>query len=158
MEIERKYLIDKFPDGLPLLEECTMYQGYVSVEPAVRIRKKVYDGGVSYKMTIKSAGELAREEIEFPITKKVFEELKRVFCPVMIEKIKKNYSLPGGLTLECSLVDKDTEFRFMYAEVEFKTTEEAESFAAPAFLGKEITYDNSYKMNNYWAKRLGKNQ
>ncbi|WP_054324154.1 hypothetical protein [Anaeromassilibacillus sp. SJQ-1] len=39
-EIERKFLLSEFPD-LPLLEKAETFQGYLSVEPVVRIRKKV---------------------------------------------------------------------------------------------------------------------
>ena len=40
----------------------------------------------------------------------------------------------------------------MYAEVEFESVEAAEKFVVPDFLGKEVTYDNYWKMNNYWKR------
>lgn len=45
MEIERKWMVNGWPEGegfpaLPLKEEFAMRQGYISVHPTVRIRKK----------------------------------------------------------------------------------------------------------------------
>ena len=40
MEIERKWMVKGWPEGLPLREEFAMRQGYISVRPTVRIRKK----------------------------------------------------------------------------------------------------------------------
>ena len=152
MEIERKFLIDKFPEELQLKEESTMYQGYISVMPTVRIRKKVSEKGTSYKMTIKSSGEMVRHEVEFDIPEKKYNELQEVFCPNPIIKLKRNYILPDGKILECNLVDEGSETEFMYAEIEFSSVEEAKSYSLPDFLNMEVTYDNSYKMNNYWRR------
>ena len=152
MEIERKFLIDRFPEHLTLKEESTMYQGYISVMPAVRIRKKVSEKGTSYKMTIKSSGEMVRHEIEFSIPEEKYNELQEVFCPRPIVKLKRNYILHDGKTLECNLVDEGSETEFMYAEIEFDSVEEAENYPLPDFLNKEVTHDNSYKMNNYWKR------
>ena len=44
MEIERKFLLDSFPQGLPLLEESVMEQGYLCTDPVVRIRSHEKDG------------------------------------------------------------------------------------------------------------------
>ena len=38
MEIERKWMVKGWPEGLPLREEFAMRQGYISVRPTVRIR------------------------------------------------------------------------------------------------------------------------
>ena len=69
-----------------------------------------------------------------------------------IKKHKRCYVLPDGHILECSLVDEGKDTSFMYAEVEFRSVKEAEEFSPPEFLKKEVTYDNSYKMNNYWQR------
>lgn len=152
MEIERKFLIEGFPEDLPLKEEAILHQGYISVMPTVRIRKKISDKGTGYKMTVKSAGEMVRHEVEFDIPMEKYEELAEVFCPDPIIKLKRNYVLPDGKILECNLVDEGTENEFMYAEIEFETVAEAERYPLPPFLGKEVTFDNSYKMNNYWKR------
>ena len=45
MEIERNWLIDGFPAGLPLLKEARVRQGYISTAPVVRIRESVNADG-----------------------------------------------------------------------------------------------------------------
>ena len=45
MEIERKWMVNGWPEGenfpaLPLKEEFAMRQGYISVRPTVRIRRR----------------------------------------------------------------------------------------------------------------------
>ena len=68
MEIERKFLIDGFPQGLPLLEEAVVYQGYLCVDPVVRIRSKETAGKkTSYVLCFKGEGTLARQEIEMDL-------------------------------------------------------------------------------------------
>ena len=65
------------------------------------------------------------------------------------------YQLPGGLELECYLVDKGQETEFMYAEVEFPSVQVAESFEPlPCFMA-DVTKDSSYKMKNFWKRTRG---
>ena len=44
MEIERKWMVNGWPEGLPLKEEFAMRQGYISVRPTVRIREEALTG------------------------------------------------------------------------------------------------------------------
>ena len=152
MEIERKFLIDRFPESLPLESECEMRQIYISVMPTVRARSKKVGDKETFRLTVKGSGELCREEIETSVTREQFEALCRVAEKEPIRKLKRCYKLPDGLLLECSLVDEGTENEFMYAEVEFGSVAAAEAFVPPDYLGKEVTYDNSWKMNNYWKR------
>ena len=58
MEIERKWMVTGWPEGLPLEEEFTMRQGYISVQPTVRIREEALTGGsTDYILCFKSAGD-----------------------------------------------------------------------------------------------------
>lgn len=77
MEIERKWMVTGWPEGLPLEEEFTMRQGYISVQPTVRIREEALSGGsTDYILCFKSVGGLAREEIERSIDKDLFVQLE----------------------------------------------------------------------------------
>ena len=77
MEIERKWMVTGWPEGLPMEEEFAMRQGYISVRPTVRIREEALAGGrTDYVLCFKSEGGLAREEIERSIDKELFEELE----------------------------------------------------------------------------------
>lgn len=146
METERKFLLAAFPDGLPVTEESTVYQYFLSVEPYVRIREKQKNGKSSYKLTIKGGGTLSREEVEFDLDADRFSRLKTLCDKKPVEKIFRAYRLPDGHTLECSLVDRD----FYYAEVEFGSESEAAAFV-PAFdFLRETTYEKNFKMNEYW--------
>ena len=72
MEIERKWMVKGWPEGLPLREEFAMRQGYISVRPTVRIREEALTGGrTDYILCFKSGGGLAREEIERSIDKEL---------------------------------------------------------------------------------------
>lgn len=56
MEIERKWMVNGWPEGLPLKEEFAMRQGYISVRPTVRIREEALTGGKTrYVLCFKSA-------------------------------------------------------------------------------------------------------
>ena len=108
MEIERKWMVTGWPEGLPLEEEFTMRQGYISVQPTVRIREEALTGGsTDYILCFKSGSGLAREEIERPIDKKLFDELEtKIIGKPLIGKIRRSYALPDGLVLEVNHVDE----------------------------------------------------
>lgn len=91
-EIERKFLIEEFPD-LPLLEEAEAFQGYLSVEPVVRIRKKVSKEKTSYVLCFKGKGRLCRKEIELDLPKETFDELEELLEIPMIRKEYRVYAL-----------------------------------------------------------------
>lgn len=151
IEIERKFLIDHFPD-LPLLKKAVVYQGYLSTEPVVRIRSMETDLHTSYVLCIKGEGKLARKEIELSLTKEIFDDLKELLNYPMVKKDYRIYQLPGKLKLECSLVDRGEPTEFMYAEVEFPSLEEAAAFVPPSFLGRDVT-EEDYGMGAYWKRK-----
>ena len=144
MEIERKFYIDEFPDcfGEPC-EISMMMQGYISVSPVVRIRSKTIGDKASYKICFKSGGSLARREVEVDITKEKFEQLIPFLNTPLVQKVQKVYSLKDigydNLKLECNFVSRGGEDEFFYAEVEFDSIEEANSFVPPEFLKAELT-------------------
>lgn len=152
-EIERKFLIEGFPHDLPLLEEAVVWQGYISSDPVVRIRKKETSAGVSYRLCFKSKGTLVRKEIELDLTEEKFAALSELLEAPLVRKDFRVYRLPDGHRLECSLVDKDTPLSFYYAEVEFSSVEQANMFSPPAFLGAEKTDDPAFTMSNYWERK-----
>ena len=45
MEIERKWMVTGWPEGLTQTSDYQMDQGYVSVRPTVRIRRAALQGG-----------------------------------------------------------------------------------------------------------------
>ncbi len=152
MEIERQFLIEKFPD-LPEIDSAQVYQGYLSTAPVVRIRRfSSEDGGSRYELTVKGKGTLVRAEVNLPIEAEQYEEMAGLLTKAPIHKDYHVYELPGRLRLECSAVDIDTDHGFMYAEVEFSSVEEANAFVPPPFLGREVTEVRDFSMSNYWIK------
>lgn len=153
MEVERKFKFDKVPDNLELLEIAEVYQAYLSINPEVRLREKVKHDMIDYKLTIKGDGTLTRTEVELGISRLEYLELLDIIGHKgFIKKHYTKYRLPDGHILECSIVDEGTETEFRYAEIEFESEDEARIFKVPDYLGDEITYDDSYKMKNYWKR------
>ena len=167
MEIERQWLfdIDKAP-----MHSCFAYkdmeQSYLSLEPEVRLRKETpnlvfelaFETCTTYWITIKGNGDLSREEINKEITKEEYKALKRIGNITEDKVIRKIHweTYIDQYKLELNIVDKGTENEFCYGEIEFGSEEEALAFEPLDWFGKEVTYDNSYKMKNYWKRtRLG---
>lgn len=153
MEIERKFWMTGFPEGLCPVRESVMYQGYICTDPVVRIRSTETGGCTEYILCFKGKGTLAREEIETPIGADLFEKLCAFIGTPLMRKDFKAYVLPTGEILECSLVDRGEPDSFYYAEVEFPSVEAALAFQPPAFLGRELTEDPSFTMSGYWKKK-----
>ena len=108
MEIERKWMVNGWPEGLPLKEEFAMRQGYISVRPTVRIREEALTGGKThYVLCFKSGGGLAREEIERDIDPALFNDLEtKIIGRPLIPKLRRSYLLPDGAVLEVNHVDE----------------------------------------------------
>ncbi len=158
MEIERKWLVNGWPEGLPLLYEQSMRQGYISVEPTVRIREEKRTGEkAEYILCFKSRGTLARQEVETAVSEETFRQLEELIGLPLIPKIRRTYALPDGLKLEVSVVDQGAPDMFWYAEVEYGTEEEALAWQAPgreiaAYLNREVTGVPGQSMGAYWER------
>ena len=75
-EIERKFLIDAFPDDLPLLHIQQVYQAYLSLDPEVRLRRAEQDGqDAARSLTIKSGSGLVRREVRIDLSREQFDAL-----------------------------------------------------------------------------------
>ena len=101
MEIERKWMVTGWPEGLTQTSDYQMDQGYISVRPTVRIRREALQGGrTALVLCFKGAGTLSREEIETEIDAELFAKLEHLIGKPLIRKERRGYRLPGGLTLE----------------------------------------------------------
>ena len=142
MEIERKYLITRLPEGATDHPFHLIEQGYLSTEPVVRVRRE----DDSYYLTYKSKGLLEREEYNLPLTMESYNHLIQKADGHILTK--KRYLIPvehsDSLTIELDIF----EGRFdglMLAEVEFETREEAEAFTAPDWFGEDVTFTGEYQ-------------
>lgn len=84
-EIERKFLVlkDQLPKKLP--PGRVIIQGYLNLDPMVRIR--FVDGKGTY-LAIKSTGTLVRDEFEYPIPNKDAKKML-LLCKKMTYKIRR---------------------------------------------------------------------
>ena len=156
LEIERKFLMDGFPIGLEILSEVEMEQGYISIDPEVRVRRS-YDlktGEVQCFITLKGDGDLTRTEIETEIDENFYYDVCDFLGVTMITKDYKKYKL-GEWKLEVACVDGGTPREFYYGEIEFPTEQDAKDFNPPNFFGREITFSEDHKMKNYWKRTRG---
>ncbi len=142
MEIERKFLVQNLPD-LAHYPHKKLIQGYISIDPVIRIRQMEED----YFLTVKSQGHMIREEFELPITKEQYESLlcKLEYSP--IEKIRYFIPLENQLIAELDVYKGPLE-GLTTVEVEFSSSTTANTFEVPSWFGKDITHDNRYKNNH----------
>jgi CYTH domain-containing protein len=144
MEIERKWLAGTLPEDVGRAAGTPIEQGYLTAGadgPEVRIRRR--DGDCS--LTVKGAGELARTEVELPLSLEQFESLWPLTEGRRVLKTRILAPLGAGLTAE---VDVYEDRALVVAEVEFESVEQAREFAAPPWLGREVTDDPTYKNRN----------
>ena len=161
MEIERKWMVKGWPQGLVPAAEYEMEQGYLSVRPTVRIRKEAKTGGeTEYILCFKGKGGLARREIETPISPELFAQLGELIGWPLIPQLRRDYPRPGGLKLEVSRVDEGAPTEFWYAEVEFESEAAALSWqpaqaGLEGYLRDEVTGQPGQSMGEYWMETWG---
>ena len=148
LEIERKFRMNGFPEHLKCLRQVDIEQGYISVEPEIRIHKAV---DRNYRLTVKGNGTLSRTEIKTGIEEQFYQDAVEFVGHPMICKDYRSYDLDGYI-LEVCCVDAGTEHEFYYGEIEFESEAAAEAFVPEDFLGTEVTDDDAYKMKNYWRR------
>lgn len=165
MEIERKWLFESpevAKDKCELYEKFDYLQGYISVDPEIRISKKrVVGEEPKFKLTIKSKDLLERIEVEKPLTSMEYTQLRAVANIAreqMITKTIYDY-IYDGHHLTIGIVDEGKPTEFCYGEIEFNSVQEATNFVAPDWFGPDVTYDKRYKMSEYWKRtRLEENK
>lgn len=144
MEIERKFLVKK--EEIPSLSSYPFHeieQGYLCTSPVVRIRRQDEE----YYLTYKSAGLLAREEYNLPLTREAYEHLRPKADGIVISKTR--YLIPEkeGLTIELDIFHGEYE-GLLLAEVEFSSEEAAHSYQPPAWFLEDVTYSPRYHNSN----------
>lgn len=139
IEIERKFLFDGRGFDFEAHKNVEILQGYVSFEPAVRLRAQ----NGEYYLTVKGPGLTARREFEMPVTKEQFDFLWKKTEPETIEKTRYIIPLKCGLEAELDVYAGKLS-GLMTVEVEFDSLEEAGRFLPPEWFGREITGEPAY--------------
>lgn len=143
MEIERKFLVNEIPANLHKYEKEEIIQGYISIDPTIRLRKS----NDEYNLTFKSKGHLKREEMEFPLTKEQFENLWSKVESSTINKSRYNIPLENDLIAELDIYHEGLD-GLLTVEVEFVSEKDSERFIPPQWFGKDVTHDSRYKNSN----------
>src|SRR5882762_10100780 len=121
VEIERKFLVrtERLPKDLP--EGNELEQGYLSVDPTVRVRLVTGPEGTRHaELTIKGKGLMSRAEFNYPIPDEDAEALLGM-CARSLRKVRRRIG------------------RF-----ELDHLGERERFQRPPWLGDEVTNDPEY--------------
>jgi len=143
IEIERKFLVAQRPADLERWPATAIEQGYLAIAqagPEVRVRRRA---GRTW-LTVKAGGGRVRVEEEIEIEADRFERLWPLTEGQRIEKTRYEIPADDGLVIELDVYSGDLD-GLVTAEVEFASEEAAEAFAAPAWLGPDITEDVRYK-------------
>lgn len=139
MEIERKFIVKKLPGDLAAYPKKRIEQAYLCVEPVVRVRRK----NDEYWLTCKGKGLLAREEMEFPLTREAYLHLLAKADGNVIAKDR--YLIPlGEYTVELDVFDPPFA-PLIIAEVEFPSEAAAWAFLPPDWLEEDVTQDPAYQ-------------
>ena len=144
MEIEPKWLAGALPDEVAHGAGTRIEQGYLTAGadgPEVRIRRR--DGDSS--LTVKGAGDLARTEVELPLSEQEFGTLWPLTQRRRVLKRRVVHPLPSGLLADIDVLEDRP---LVLIEVEFPSVEQADAFVAPGWFGREVTEDPAYKNRN----------
>lgn len=164
MEIERKYLVTQLPEGLKDYPCRIIEQGYLNIDPVIRIRRD----NEKYELTYKSKGLMAREEYNLPLSREAYTHLmskidgriirkKRYMIPLDAkfsgEKPKSGQTPSGNnsLTIELDVFEADLA-PLILAEVEFPDEASALSFTPPEWFGEDVTFSGRYH-NSYLSRK-----
>ncbi len=146
-EIERRFLVTDSVKEQALGRKTEIVQGYLSAEPAVRVRLTGGTLGKRGYITVKGPGSMVRPEFEYEIPAVDAMELIGL-CRFGLEKERRHILAAGHLWS----VDFFTEPRMcglVLAEIELKS--EDEKFVMPEWVGEEVT-ENPYYSNVSLAK------
>lgn len=149
VEIERKFLVPDLPSDLDSYPYKEFEQGYLSVDPVLRIRQESDD----YVVTYKGGGFLERAEYNMPLTKEAYCHLRTKTDGIIITKRRYRIPYGDGLTIELDVFSGDLD-SLILAEVEFESKEEADSFVPPEWFGREVTFDSAYANSTMSVKGL----
>lgn len=147
MEIERKFKVSSLPT-LTAYPRLFLEQGYLSVDPVVRVRRE----NDTYYLTYKGKGLLVREEYNLPLTQQSYEHLLSKADGIVIRK--QRFRIPWQTyTIELDVFEAPYQ-GLIIAEVEFESTEAAASFTPPHWFDEEVTYDDRYH-NSSLSRGIG---
>jgi CYTH domain-containing protein len=143
MEIERKFLVDRLPDGLEWADVRRIDQGYLALDERSGAEVRLRRHGDELSLTVKGEGGLSRVEVGLPLDEDEFKSLWSFTEGRRVEKTR-NVVPSGDLRIEVDVYDGALA-GLVIAEVEFGSEEDSAAFEPPAWFGAEVTDDPRYK-------------
>ena len=152
IEIEKKFIVDVIPAEVKKIKGSVVQQGYICLTKNREVRCRQINE--KFYLTIKSDGNLTREETEVELNENQFRAIWDTTESVRIykERCKINF---GKHIIELDTF-KGNLSGLLLAEVEFDSIEDADGFANPDWFGKEVTNDKRYKNKNLAVNGLPK--
>lgn len=154
VEIEKKYKVIKLPKDIEKYKKIEIEQSYLNhgCKPTLRIRKYNEDEYIlSYKSRKKEYKDDLSicDEVELLLSKEAYEHLRNKIDGRTIYKTRYIVPLADGLKIE---IDRFKGFfdGVCFAEIEFKSEEQANSYKIPDWLGEDISNQKRVK-NGYMA-------
>lgn len=158
LEIERKFLLSEYPSALieegtlKVVSEQRIEQTYLAMDDNQELRvRRIVDlvsGEVSYTHTFKLGNGLSREEIEYSISEGIYGQIVKAFGFIPLTKNRLTAQW-NGRVIE---IDTYDQIELSVLEVEYESLEEANSFAAPDWFGKDISTERQYSNKTVWRK------
>lgn len=153
-EIERKWLLEKgeltVPGELKVIREQRIEQTYLAIHETEELRIRAItdlgSGEVIHTHTFKRGWGIAREEVEYTISKGLYDQMIRLSGTTPLLKVRTTAELDGR-HLE---IDRYEQLDMTVVEVEFGSMDEAERFEPPAWFGLDISTDRSYSNKKVW--------
>jgi adenylate cyclase len=140
-EIERKFLLKRFPPDLKKFPHDTIEQGYLAVGRGglqVRLRKK----GSVFSLTYKQGTRGEREEREIRLSLEQFNALWPATAGRRLTKVR--YDVPWKKhTIEID-VYRGRHDGLVVAEVEFQDEKSCAEFQPPDWLGRDVSGKPKY--------------
>jgi len=139
-EIERKFLLKRFPKGLKKFPHDSITQGYLAVGPGglqVRLRKKGSVRSLAFKR-----GKGIREEREIRLSVEQFEALWPATAGRRLSKVR--YDVPWKEHIIEIDIYRGRHAGLVVAEVEFDNQRSCAAFEPPDWLGRDVTGKPKY--------------
>lgn len=162
LEIERKFLLPEFPEQLieegqlKIVTRHSIDQTYLAIDGGQELRvRKITDldtGEVTFTHTFKNGKGIKREEIEYFISEGLYNQMIEAVNAVALVK-ERITAVWNGITVE---IDVYSQLQLSVLEVEFESLEEAESFTAPEWFGKDVSTEKKYSNKTVWKELQNK--
>jgi adenylate cyclase len=151
VEVERKWLVSEPPADIVAADGELIDQGYLAIEPdgcEARLRR----GGDRFFLTVKTAGDLVRDEYETELTEHQFAQMWPATEGRRI--VKTRYAADG---VELDVYGGELS-GLTVVEVEFTDAEQALAYVPPSWFGREVTADRRYKNRSLAADGRPENE